>query len=104
MIETKKIRKAVVNMFEVNMGVKPGEKILVVTDIPRQSEWISYDTEKLTEMVRRSLLAKAVSDIATESFTRNKVDFFAYPSAERHGNEPGREVEEEMKKSDVVAA
>jgi len=104
MIETEKIRKAVINMFKVNMGVKPGEKILVLTDTPRQSEWMSYNTEKLTEMVRRSLLAKAVSDIATEAFTGNTVHFFAYLSAERHGKEPGREVEEEMKKSDVVAA
>ncbi|MEM1586916.1 MAG: aminopeptidase [Candidatus Bathyarchaeia archaeon] len=104
MIEREKIVNGVVNMFKVNMGVKAGERILIVTDVPTTEEWRSKDSAKLLDALKRSLLAKMASEIAAENFPECKVDFFAYPSVGRHGVYPGKEVEERMKAADVVIA
>jgi len=104
MIDKEKILNGVVNMFKVNMGVKPGEKILVVTDVPTPEEWKKNDSSKLSEALERSILAKMVSEIAAEKFPDCNVEFFVYPSVGRHGVYPGKEVEEKMKAVDVVIA
>jgi len=104
MIEKEKIMQGVVNLFKVNMGLKSDEKALVVTDVPTVEEWIKYDSERLTDFVKRSVLAKIVSEIAKEKFPECTIEFLAYPSVGRHGAEPGKEVEEKMKTADVVVA
>lgn len=104
MIDKKKIEKGAVNMLKVNMGLKPGEKLLVVTDTPTINEWKTQNSEKLTDAVRRSVLAKMVSEIATQAFPESSAEFFAYPSVGKHGTHPGTEVEERMKAANVVAA
>ncbi len=104
MIEKEKIMQGVVDIFKVNMGLKSGEKVLVVTDVPTVEEWTKYDSEKLTDFVERSILAKMVSEIAKEKFPDCPVEFFSYPSVRKHGSEPGKEVEEKMKAVDVVVA
>jgi len=38
MIERKKVEKGVVAMLNVNLGLKDGEKLLVVTDVPTIEE------------------------------------------------------------------
>jgi leucyl aminopeptidase (aminopeptidase T) len=104
LIDRKRIEKGTVNMLKVNMGLKPGEKLLVVTDTPTISEWKTQNSEKLTDAVRRSVLAKMVSEIATQAFPESNVEFFAYPSIGKHGTYPGTEVEEKMKTANVVVA
>ena len=96
--------QGVVDIFKVNMGLKSGEKVLVVTDVPTVEEWTKYDSEKLTDFVERSILAKMVSEIAKEKFPDCPVEFFSYPSVREHGSGPGKEVEEKMKVVDVVIA
>ncbi|MGQ9624399.1 MAG: aminopeptidase [Candidatus Bathycorpusculaceae bacterium] len=104
MIDKEKLVDGVVNMLKVNMGVKKGEKILVVTDFPTAEEWRTKDSKKLTEAVERTLLAKIVNEIAFEKFPDCNVEFFAYPSVGKHGTYPGKEVEEKMKAADVDIA
>ena len=104
MIDKERIVQGVINMFKVNMGLKAGEKALIVTDVPTIKEWINYDSEKLIDFVKRSVLAKMVSEIAKENFPDCTVEFFAYPSVGKHGTEPGEEVEDKMKAADVVVA
>ena len=104
MIERRKIEKGVVNMFKVNMGLKAGERVLVVTDARTIDEWRTQGSEQLTEAVRRSILAKIVSEIAAQAFPKSTVEFFAYPSVGKPGTYPGAEVEEKMKAADVVIA
>jgi len=104
LIEKLDIQKGVINMFQVNMEVKNGEKILIVTDLPTQEEWEKLNSEKLTDALRRSLLAKIVSEIARKKFPNCTVEFYTYPSVGRPGAEPGKEVEEKMKMADVVIA
>lgn len=104
MIEKEKLVNGVVNMLKVNMGLEKGEKVVVVTDFPTAEEWKTKDSAKLTEAVERSLLAKAVSEIAQGKFPDCKVEFFAYPSIGKHGTYPGKEVEEKMKAANVAIA
>lgn len=91
-------------MLNVNMGLKPGEQLLVTTDVPTLGDWKTRKTENLTEVMNRSILAKIVYDIAAEKFPRSNIEFYAYPSVGRDGVHPGHEVEEKMKAADVVLA
>jgi len=103
-VEKGRIEQGVINMFKVNMGVKSGERLLVVTDVLTTEEWIKKESKELAEMVERSLLAKMVSEVASEKFPDCQVEFYVYPSVGRHGTEPGKEVEEKMKEADVAIA
>ena len=104
MIEKEKIEQGVVNMLKVNMGIKSGEKLLVITDTPSAEEWIKKGSEELDKMIERSLLAKMVSEISKENFSDCEVEFYSYPSVGKHGTDPGKEVEEKMKEAGVVVA
>ncbi len=99
-----KIRRPVVNMFKVNMGVKRGEKVLVVTDYPERGHWASMDINSLEDIVSRTLLARAVYEIAREELEGVEVGFLAYPITGRHGAEPPDYVGETMAEYDVVVA
>ena len=104
MVDREKVEQGVINMLKVNMGVKSGEKLIVVTDVPTTDEWVKNGSKELAEMVERALLAKIVSEIAGEKFPGCNVQFYTYPSVGRHGSEPGEEVEQEMKEADVAIA
>ena len=109
-IEKDRIREGVINMFKINMGVKEGERLLVVTDLPQRGEWQQRDSPQLSHILKRSMLAKMVSEIGLESFpqcTRTEdspVEFFPYPMVARSGAEPGEEVAQRMRGADVVIA
>ena len=103
-VNKEKIREAVINMFKVNMGVKPGEKILVITDFPDQKHWLEWDAEKLSDVVKRSVLCRTVYEIAKETFKDNTVEFVVYPCTGRHGVEPPDYVAEKMKQAQVIVA
>jgi leucyl aminopeptidase (aminopeptidase T) len=98
------IEPSVLNMFHVNMGLRDGEKVLVVTDPPLLSHWRENATEEIAAMAERALLARTVADIAIDNFKGCEVDFFAYPPVAQSGAEPGDEVATRMKAVDVVIA
>ncbi len=99
-----KIRKPVINMFRVNMGVRQGERVLVVTDYPEKEHWVSMDTLTLEDIVSRSLLARLVYEIARSGLEGVETDFLVYPLTGRHGAEPPDYVGEAMASYDVVVA
>lgn len=84
-VKKEKIEQGVIDMFKVNMGIKSGEKLAVVTDIPTAEEWIKKESKEIYEMTERSLLAKMVSEISKESFLDCNVEFYPYPSVGRVG-------------------
>ena len=104
LIDRSKIEKGVINMFKINMAIKSGEKILVLTDIPTLKEWQIESREKIFDATRRSMLAKTVYEIATETLLDCDASFFPYSSTGRSGAEPNVEVAEVMKKADVIIA
>jgi leucyl aminopeptidase (aminopeptidase T) len=104
MIDKKQIMKGVVNMLNVNMALKDGEKLLVVTDVPTLDEWKNQGICKVEEITRRAILAKTVTEIAAEEFHGSSVEFVAYASLGRDGVNLGREMEERMMAANVVLA
>jgi leucyl aminopeptidase (aminopeptidase T) len=104
MIDRTKIVKGVVDLLNVNMRLKPGERLLVVTDVPTLDEWKTRKADNLTEALGRSILARMVCEIAAEKFPRSSTEFYTYPSVGRDGVHPGSEVEARMKAADVVLA
>jgi leucyl aminopeptidase (aminopeptidase T) len=104
LIDKTQIQAGVLNMLSVNMGVKAGESILVVGDPPTLPNWAAMGSDELERMLERSLLAKAVAEIAAAQFPANRVEFYAYPAVARSGAEPIAELGERMAAADVVIA
>ena len=63
-IDKTPIQAGVMNMLTVNMGVQPVERILVVGDPPTLPNWAAMGSDELERMLERTLLAKAVAEIA----------------------------------------
>jgi leucyl aminopeptidase (aminopeptidase T) len=99
-----KIRQGVLDMLQINMGLKEGEKLLVVTDLLTPLQWSSLEGVELMLASERSMLAKMVAEIASESYPQCRAEFYLYPAIGRHGAEPGEEVAREMRQADVVIA
>jgi leucyl aminopeptidase (aminopeptidase T) len=104
MPDRQKIEQAVVKMLRVNMGVKPGERVLVLSDFPTASEWVNMPLGSLSGFVERSLLARDVYEILSSKFQDLGVGFCAYASVGRNAGDPGPEIAERMKSSDVAIA
>ena len=102
LVERAEVEGAVLKMLQVNMSLKAGERLLVVTDVPTLEQWSDRDQPFLVAMVRRTMLAKTVAEIAWERMTGTEVSFLPFPSTGRNAVEPPAEVAERMKASDVV--
>lgn len=98
------IARGVADMLRVNMGLKPGERLLVVTDLPRAEDWQAMSPAELEDMLERSLLARLVADIATENFPGCSVQLLPFPATGQHGTEPERSVGARMREADVAIA
>ncbi len=98
------IRQGVLDMLQVNMGLKEGEKLLVVTDLLTPLQWSSLEGEELMLASERSMLARMVAEIASESHPQCRVELHIYPAIGQHGAEPGEEVATKMAQTDVVIA
>jgi leucyl aminopeptidase (aminopeptidase T) len=98
------IRQGILDMLQVNMGLKEGEKLLVVTDLLTPPQWSSLESAELMLASERSMLAKMVAEIASESYSQCEVEVFLYPATGQHGAEPGEEVANKMAQADVAIA
>ncbi len=98
------IRQGVLDMLQVNMGLQEGEKLLVVTDLLTPLQWNSLEGTRLMLASERSMLAKMVAEIASESYPRCKVEFYLYPATGQDGAEPGEEMTRKMTQADVAIA
>ena len=103
-LDRSRIESAVIQMFKVNMGVRPGEKILVVSDIPTRKEWKDNNQSEISKMVSETLLGKTVAEIVRDSFSTCQVDFYPYFSLGRSGVEPPKGMSQMMKKYQVIVA
>ncbi len=104
MIPQGKIENAVIQVFRVNMGVKPGEKILILSDIPTKKDWKTKDSDEIEKMLATTFLGKAVADISRNVFSECTVDFYPYFSIGRSGAEPPKKMAQVMTGYDVILA
>lgn len=98
------IEEGVLGMLRVNMGLREGERLLVVTDPPNLAHWQDKAPSELMSQLERSMLAKMVAEIAKEAFPHSAVESYPYPSVGMSGGEPGEAVAEKMCQADVVIA
>ena len=103
-MDRSKIESAVIQMFKVNMGVKPGEKILILSDVPTKREWKDKNQSEISTMLSETLLGKTVTEIVRDSFSACQVDFHPYFSLGRSGAEPPKSMAETMKRYHVIVA
>jgi len=103
-IERKKIESAVIQMFKVNMGVKPGEKILILSDIPTKKEWKKKTLDEIAKMLSVTFLGKTIAEIARDAFHSCTVDVYPYLSLGKSGVEPTETMAQAMKKYHVILA
>jgi len=98
------ITQGVVDMLRVNMGLKSGEALLVVTDVPRPVDWQNERHARLKAMSERVLLARLVAEIGTEKFPDCSAAFWPFWATGRHGAEPDADTAARMREADVVVA
>lgn len=98
------ITAGVRTMLEVNMGWQPGERLLVVTDIPRPEDWATDPLPTLAGMLDRAILARQVAEIARRMRPEATVDFVVYPATGGHGAEPPADLAARLAQADVVIA
>ncbi|MFQ5950477.1 MAG: aminopeptidase [Candidatus Geothermarchaeales archaeon] len=104
MVDKARIAGGVVNMLEVNLGVKAGEKLLVMSDVPTDEEWLESESDRLMHFLERSVLGKAVGEIASERISEVRTEFYPFPSTGKSGTEPLPEVAQRMKRADLIVA
>jgi len=98
------ITQGVLDMLRVNMGLKAGERLLVVTDVPRIHDWQTKSQAKLEDMLERAVLARLVADIAAHHFPACSTKFLPFPATGMHGAEPDEATAAGMQDTDVVIA
>lgn len=98
------ITQGVVDMLRVNMGLKPGERLLIVTDVPMTGDWQSANQPRLQNMLERAMLARLVAVIAAERFPDCSILFLAFPATGGHGTDPDPASAARMQEADVLVA
>ena len=95
------IRETIIQILSVNMGLKAGERVLFVTDIPRLEDWHGpYET--LEEINKRAMLARQLFDLAKNEFKTCTFEFICFPTTGQHGTEPPNSIGEKMPGYDVI--
>ena len=97
------IRNAVVKMLTVNMGLKAGERVLFLSDVPTMNDWYAGQ-DFITDFSMRTLTTRAACEIAKEEFPDNTVDLYLYPSCNGHGVEIPADAAAKMLEYDVIIA
>ena len=104
MLEEDKIVKTVLKMFEVNLGLKYDECLLILSEVPSIQDWLIRESTLLKKSCDTALLAKAIEQIGIKNFGKEQIRYFTYPLAEKSGTEPPEVVLDEMVKADVILA
>ncbi len=102
MISQEEIETGILNLLAVNMGHRPEETVLVLNDIPGREEW-NLELYKITQIFRRSLMARLAFEILREKFP-GKVFYYVFPMVKQSGMEPPFEVAQELLKYDIILA
>jgi len=102
LVERSEVEEAILKMLKVNMGLKTGERLLTVADVPNFDQWEAGKQSFLVLMARRAVLARMVAEVARERMEGVEAEFIPFPSTGRNAVEPPAGVAERMKAADVV--
>jgi leucyl aminopeptidase (aminopeptidase T) len=98
------ITQGVMDMLRVNMGLKSGEVLLVVTDTPRPEDWHNENLAKLRAMSERAALARLAAEVGSDGYPECSVAYWPFPATGRHGAELDEATAARMQQADVVVA
>lgn len=102
LVERSEVENAILRMLKVNMGLKAGERLLTVADVPNYDQWGAGRQSFLVLMARRAVLARMVAEVAREEMAGVEAEFIPFPSTGRNAVDPPTGVAERMKTADVV--
>jgi leucyl aminopeptidase (aminopeptidase T) len=95
------LRPAAVNMMRSNMGLKDGESVLFMVDVPMPADY-ALPFNHVEEMLDRALMTRKIYDLMKVEFPRCRMDFMAFPSTGQSGKEPPAETAARMLEYDVA--
>ncbi len=98
------ILDAVRALLDVNLGVRDGESVLVVTDELVAGEDADRPAVLVEDIAARRKLAQEVARCAEVVLGPDRVSFLAYPAPRSHGAEPPAEATRAMSAADTVIA
>ncbi|MHA1229852.1 MAG: aminopeptidase [Candidatus Helarchaeota archaeon] len=96
------IKYGIIQMFEKNFEVKPGESILILADFPTERELLNLSRESINNMIERVFLARYIYTIGSE--LNYKIFLKLYPATGQSGSEVPKEVADLMSKYDIFIA
>ena len=96
------IAPGVTDMLRVNMSLKAGEKLLIISDLPHVHDWQTVDRRDLADMLERAMLGRSIADIAREYIADLDVRFLPFPATGGHGTEPDEATAAQMQEADVL--
>lgn len=82
-----RLTEAIKGLYNINMGVRKEERVLVFTDLPLSEE----DTPR-QDIKRRERLPQLARTVAEVGSDLCQITFLTYPTLKAHGMEPPREV------------
>jgi leucyl aminopeptidase (aminopeptidase T) len=81
------MKEAIERLYNINLGIRKGERILVFTDIIK-----NYEKIDKIERERRENLRRIAQNVAQIGSKYGEVDYLEYESLEEHGVEPPAEL------------
>lgn len=98
---SEELKSAVRNLLISNMGFKPGERLLIVGDLPRTKDWQDSHAQH-EDILQRAQLARKITDLACSLFPENSIDFVTFSATGQNGAEPPDWVAKQMLAYDVI--
>jgi len=101
-MEYEELRDAAASMLKVNMGLKAGERVAFICDVPGPEDWETLPAIRLFEITHRSMLTRSFFEMMQVDFSDNHIDFISYPQLGQHGKEPEEKTAQRFLEYDVL--
>lgn len=88
MKEFEHLRQAAINMLNVNLGAREGERVAFVTDVPTPGDWETLPGEVLEDMLNRARMTRAIYQMMCEAFPTLALDLICFEQTGQSGREP----------------
>ena len=103
-LEIENITQSTLTILRENMGLKAGERLLIVTDTPCPQDWQTMPLAGLQSMLELGVLARLMAEVAEEHFPDCHVAFCPFPATGGHGVELDEATARRMLEADVILA
>lgn len=104
MIDFRDAIPGAVSLLRNNMGLRDGESVLLLSDVPDFEDWTLFTTREINDFVMRSLMVRNIFDGLKETIKENKIDYMAFRAVGQDGMEPPKKVAEKLLNYDIIVA